>query len=348
MRGHDVGCLHRHAGQRRLVSQHVRVDSLVSRPLAAGVRHDEMPVGIDPRNVPGHVPMLLDGLRVLLGEIPVERRLVAEAGNQFAQVQLPLAAQFTIVHRHRVHTAVVSRILSLGQLEVQVHPLRRPVIEHDAPLVEFRAVEPQSFVTLDVRPDVVAIASRRIREKRKDVQPLAREIVDGTDEPFAFASPPRRVALAPVLHMRTPRLERLIVPIRPRAVEIDIGQQCLGGIGSRLQKVLTRLGKAEIPLADVLQPTLRPQVPSGLVRGRDLEGPGVSIEVTGALPGVVTFVDSHIGTAAEVGPVRPGPGLIRGEVHAPHGAGIGTGVAGIPIGGVVARHLVALPASFRG
>src|SRR5687767_7407714 len=148
--------LERDAGERGALAE----QGPVAAPLlpGPGVQHDEVAVWIGVPDVPRHRTMLLRRLRVLLAEIPVERELVAEAGDQLAQVEPALDAELAAIERRRHRTRAVAEdvvvVLRLLEFEVEVEADSLRVIEHDAPLVQLRHVEVQRIVALDVWPDV--------------------------------------------------------------------------------------------------------------------------------------------------------------------------------------------------
>ena len=87
------------AGQDRSVAQQFGVHPVL--PVGKGVDDDQMMVGIGVVDVLGHGPLLFGRLRVLLAQVPVQRELVAEAGDQLAAIQLPFDAQVAAVQRRR-------------------------------------------------------------------------------------------------------------------------------------------------------------------------------------------------------------------------------------------------------
>ena len=86
--------------------------------------------------------------------------------------------------------------------------------EEYLPLVEPGAVQTFSFVVSSVREDVSIVAFDIERQKREHVHALRSQIIDCTDNALAFAVLPSGIAGLPVLYMRRPGFDKLVLMAR--------------------------------------------------------------------------------------------------------------------------------------
>jgi hypothetical protein len=103
------------------------------------------------------------------------------------------------------------------------------------------------------------------------------------------------------------------------------------------------VGEPQVPLSDILQQSVGAEVPTALVGRADIEGSGCSIERNGSSRHRI-----GIGGDVRAGPERDGicppARLGREEVYAPLIACLGTALARIAVGGIVARYDMLLAA----
>jgi hypothetical protein len=267
----------------------------------------------------------------LLAEVPVQREVVTEAGDQFAVVQPALVAGIAAIEQQLV--------LGFLGLEVEVHAHPVAVLEDDLPLVELRDIHPQALAGGGVGVDVLVVAVDVHGQEREAVQPFGGEVVDGADQALALAALPQRVPGVPVDHVRLPVLDELVFhPVAlEHAVEVLIGEQVLRRIDARLHEERAGLREAQVVLAHVVEPSFAAEVAAGLVGRGDGEAAGFAVEMagTGARSGVVGH--GHVRPRAEGNPVGPGARFLRGQVGPPGTAGGGRAVRRVAVGGVVAR-----------
>ena len=137
--------------------------------------------------------------------------MVAEAGDEFAKVEFALGSQIATVERgwhfavfiFASVTAVIVVVFSFLELEVEEESFALSVSEDDVPLIELGAIVVEFFVAENEGPDVISVTSGIIGEEGEDVHAFSRELVQRSDEAFAFAFAvfPSGVALGPVLQM---------------------------------------------------------------------------------------------------------------------------------------------------
>ena len=174
-----------------------------------------MPVRIGVVKELHHVADLLRALRVFLADVPVQRQRVTEARDEFAAVEPALRPELAAVERlgHEARLGLIAAAVVVDfvllEFEVEVEPLGRGVVEHDAPLVELGAIPVKLVIPRDERPDVVAIAARVVGQEGEDVHAFAGQVIQSPDQPLALAAFPNRVARFPVGHMRRVVMERL-------------------------------------------------------------------------------------------------------------------------------------------
>ena len=200
--------------------------------------------GVNVSQIDRHRQLLLARLRVLFADIPIQRQLVPESGNELADVELAFRSEVSTVQRFshrscfrrsatarglaaaiRISAHVVVDLVFL-QLEVQVDALLLRVIKNDLPLVELGNVVVEFVVAVHERPDVVAIASGVIGQKRQGIHPFGSQIVDRPDEPSALAVLPGRIARLPILNVRRECAKRHLRFARDGAVEVCVCEQC--------------------------------------------------------------------------------------------------------------------------
>lgn len=200
--------------------------------------------------------------------------------------------------------------------EVEIHAKLGAVLEENFPLVEAGTVEAGALIVCEVWENVAVVSFDIQREEREDVEALPGEVVDGSDDSFAFAVLPRGISFLPVLFVRCPVFDEVVfVTVGfEAAVEPGIGEEILGGVGSCFEEEFFAAFELEVVLPDVGKAAVGTEVPPGFVSGRDLESSGGAIEVPGALS---IFTNGDVGAGCEFRLVGPFSGLIRSKVNTP-------------------------------
>ena len=118
--------------------------------------------------------------------------------------------------------------------------------EDNLPLIEPGAVHMFSFIVSSVRENIPVVAFDIEREKRKNIHALRGQIIDRADDAPAFAVLPCGIAVLEVPDMRGPGLDKLVfVAVGLKvAIEIGVGQEVFGGIGSTFEEILSGFGKS--------------------------------------------------------------------------------------------------------
>ncbi len=218
---------------------------------------------------------------------------MAEAGDEFAVVKLPHGIQ----SRPSAERAVV---LGLLRHDVQHEPQAVHVREDDLPLVELGAVVTVPHIGGGPHPGVAAVAAIQVVGEEVDaVHPLRREVIQRADHSLPFAALPRRVACAPVLHVRLVLVDEgadLFIAARigvgiARLIEIRVRQKVLRAIRAALEVILAGSRIAQVEPARVLEQALAAE-PGHLERA------GSTIE-RGGRPGAGFQADGDIRSRAE-------------------------------------------------
>ena len=325
--------LQREAGQFRCVAQQIVVR------IAHIVDYDMVLIGVLCPEVVRPGNFLLVGCVIdLFAEVPVERQVMAEPRDQLAIVKFALRPQITFVEQQFV--------FGFHRFKMKVHAELGAVLEDDFPLSQAGDVQTQTLVVGGIRKDVPVIAFDIQGQEREDVHSLRRQVVHGSDDAFALAALPGRIATLEVLDMRAPVLNVFILMAihLEIAVEFFIGQEVLRGIGAAFQEILSGLGKAQMMLAYILEQAFCSKVPTGLIRRSDVERAGPAVHETCALAGMFPFTNGNVSSLPERNAVFPGAGGIGREMDAPLIAVISAGVGRITIGRKITRHAIGLAA----
>ena len=292
--------------------------------------HDRVVVRVEPADEPGEVTPLLVGVRVLLAQVPGERQVVPEAGDQLTVVETAQTPELAAIERLVV--------LGLLQHEVKLDADLVHVGEDDLPLLQLADVEAGPFAVAGPGPDIAPVSAVDVVGEEVDaVHPLAREVVEGADDALALTALPCRIAGLPVGDVR-------LVPVQEVAagvvgtVELRVGEEVLGAVRPALEEALARRREHEVALPDVLQEPPAPEIGSRLVRGGHRERAGCAIE-RGRRSCARTRTNRHVLTGAERGHVRPVAHRVGDEAHAPLPSAGGAGFCGVAVGGVEPRHL---------
>ncbi len=132
-------------------------------------------------------------------------------------------------------------VFGLLHLEVQVHAFGGPMVEYDRPLIQLAAVVMQFVITMNERPNIVAIAASVVGQERECVAAFPGQVVDRTDQSLSLAVLPGRIAVRQSLTCGLPGFQRHPVWFaRDRVVKVGIAQQRLGSVGTCFQKVTAR------------------------------------------------------------------------------------------------------------
>ncbi len=274
------------AGAVHLVEPHERPVALGLHG-RVGVDDNGMVVGVHGLDEGGERLALGIRVRVLLAEVPLKGRAMAEAGDQLAVVDAPLDPQ-----RAAVQQLVVLLFL---MHDVQHHTLPGHLVHDDAPLVQLEDVVGGPVGLRGPRPHVLRVALHVHREEIQCVLSVSGDGVDEADDPFPLAAPPGRITLPPILHVGRVGMGRR------GAVESGVGQQILGRADAGLQEVRAVAGKPIVILADILQEAAPADVVARLVRPRDAEGSRLAVHEAGRGSAPRRRRGRHVGPSAKAG-----------------------------------------------
>lgn len=137
-----------------------------------GVDDEVVIVGVDGTKVVRHVHLLFGGLGVFFTDVPVEREVVAETGDDLAAVKFPFGAEFSSVERSR-DVAIIGLFMAaavvvdfgLLKFKVEEEAFGLTVGEDDIPLVELGAIVMEFVIPGNERPDVITISSGIVGEE---------------------------------------------------------------------------------------------------------------------------------------------------------------------------------------
>ena len=265
-------------------------------------------------------------LAVFFAEVPVEGGVVAEAGEEFAVVELALASGVALIEEGFVFAF-------LG-FEVEEEAFGGGVFEDDFPLGEARDVEAFAFVVVEIREDVLVVAFDIEGEEGHGVEAFGREVVDGADHAFALAVLPGGVALFPVADVGLPGFDEVVffAVVFEIAIEVGIGEEVFGGVGADFPKDVAGAGADGVAVADGLHGSEGAGIRRGFIAGGDGEAAAFAIEEFGAFTGGGVGRDGDVLAFAEVGFPGPVAAAIGGELDVPLVSGFSGGVGGPAIG----------------
>ena len=242
------------------------------------VHGDRVPVGINLFDEAGHGPALGIGLpdgrkvdrSVFLTQVPVKSQMMPKPGHQLPKVQLP----------HRSVVAPVEQGFVLGFLQHHLHkqPPRLHVLKDNFPLGQLAHVEAGEVVRTSVGPHVFAVAPDVHRQKVDRVHALGDQVVHTADQPFAPTVSPDWVTGLPVVDVglismdgrRGGSVFLLVGSFQAvGVVEIFVGQQVFGTVGSALDPVVAVL-EPEITVVS-REPPASCESPTGIIGRPDAE-----------------------------------------------------------------------------